>query len=79
MKIIGNFRFIYKNTEDAKLAFDSLEIDNENYLKSDITDNYIDYHVKSEKLGSFLNTIDDLVASEIVVEKIIKETKVLYK
>ena len=79
MKISGNFRFIYKNTEDAKLAFDSLEIDNENYLKSKINDNFIDYQIESEKLGSFLNTIDDLVASEIVVEKIITETKVLYK
>ena len=76
MKISGNFRFIYKNTEDAKLAFDSL---NENYLKSKINDNFIDYQIESEKLGSFLNTIDDLVASEIVVEKIITETKVLYK
>jgi hypothetical protein len=31
--------------------------------------------VESEKLGSFLATVDDLVASEIVVEKIITKTK----
>ena len=79
MKITGNFRFIYKNKENAKLAFNSLEIDNKNYLKSEINDKFIDYQIESEKLGSFLNTIDDLIASEIVVEKIITETKVLYK
>jgi len=82
MKINGDLRFIYKNADDAKVVFDSLEVDNENYLKSKLNDNTIEYKVNSEKLGTFLATVDDLIASEIVVEKIvekIKQWKVLYK
>ena len=82
MKINGDFTFIYKTSDDAKVVFDSLEVDNENYLKSKLDNNTIEYEVTSEKLGTFLATVDDLIASEIVVEKIVEKTKqwkVLYK
>jgi hypothetical protein len=75
MKISGNLTFIYKSSDDAKVVFDSLEVDNENYLKSRLNNNTIEYEVNSEKLGSFLATVDDLIASEIVVEKIVEKTK----
>ncbi|MBE6502436.1 MAG: hypothetical protein E7Z79_08365 [Methanobrevibacter thaueri] len=75
MKINGDLRFIYKNADDAKVVFDSLEVDNENYLKSKLNDNTIEYKVNSEKLGTFLATVDDLIASEIVVEKIVEKIK----
>ena len=51
--------------------FDSLEIDNENYLESELKENRIVYEINSTTLGSFLATADDLIASEIVVEKIL--------
>ena len=82
MKINGDLTFIYKTSDDAKVVFDSLEIDNENYLTSKLNNNQIEYNVNSEKLGTFLATVDDLIASEIVVEKIVEKTKqwkVLYK
>ena len=75
MKIKGNILFNYKSKKDAKLIFDSLEVDNENYLESELTDNEISYNITSKNLGSFLATADDLIASEIVSEKIIKKTK----
>ena len=34
MKISGDLTFKYKSADDAKVVFDSLEVDNENYLKS---------------------------------------------
>ena len=71
MRISGEIKFNYKNKSDAKVAYDSLEIDNEDYLKSEINKNTLTYSITSEKLGSFLTTADDLIASEIVVEKII--------
>jgi len=82
MKISGDLTFIYKSADDAKVVFDSLEVDNENYLKSRLNNDAIEYEIDSEKLGSFLATVDDLIASEIVVEKIVEKTKqwkVLYK
>ncbi len=75
MKINGDLTFIYKTADDAKVVFNSLEVDNENYLTSKLNNNLIEYNVKSEKLGTFLATVDDLIASEIVVEKIVEKTK----
>ena len=65
MKIKGKICLKYNNEENAKVVFDSLEIDNENYLESQLNEN------NSKTLGSFLSTADDLIASEIVVEKIL--------
>ncbi len=71
MKIKGKICLDYKDTESAKVVFDSLEIDNENYLESELKNNKIIYEINSETLGNFLSTTDDLIASEIVVEKIL--------
>ena len=75
MKISGNIEFKYKTDRDAQLVFDSLEVDNENYLTSELNGNTINYEINSKKLGSFLATVDDLIASEIVVEKISEKVK----
>ena len=74
MKIKGNICLNYKDQKSAKLVYDSLEIDNKNYLNSQLNENKIIYEITSESLGSFLSTADDLIASEIVVEKIIENT-----
>ena len=82
MKINGDLTFIYSDEKNAKLVFESLDVDNENFLKSKLNNNTIEYNINSEKLGTFLATVDDLIASEIVVEKIVEKTKqwkVLYK
>ena len=74
MKITGALTLKYKTEESACLVYDSLEVDNENYVKSNLDDNSINYEIASEILWSFLATIDDLIASEIVSENIIKKT-----
>ncbi|MBQ7928969.1 MAG: hypothetical protein IJ287_09575 [Methanobrevibacter sp.] len=74
MKIKGILTLNYKTTNDASLIYNSLEVDNENYVTSTINDDTIEYEVNSESLGSFLATVDDLIASEIVCEKIIYNT-----
>ena len=82
MKISGSITFKYTNENYAKVVYDSLEVDNENYLNSKLDHDSIHYNISSEKLGTFLSTADDLIASEIVVEKIVNNTeqwKVLYK
>ena len=70
MKIKGKICLNYKDKNSARLVYDSLEIDNENYLKSKLEEDKIIYEINSDSLGSFLSTADDLIASEIVVEKI---------
>ena len=75
MRINGEITFTYKSKSDAKLAYESLEVDNEDYLESDLKGNMIIYEVAGERLGTFLATVDDLIASEIVVEKIVGKIK----
>lgn len=75
MQIKGLLTLKYKTDESASLVYNSLEIDNENYLEGDINDRTIEYKISSESMGSFLATVDDLIASEIVAEKILENTK----
>ena len=82
MKINGDITLTYKSKKDSQIVFDSLEVDNENYLTSKLNNNTITYSIKNTNLGSFLATVDDLIASEITVEKIlnnVKKWKLLYK
>lgn len=74
MKINSEIKLKYKNSQCAKTTFDSLEIDNEGYLDSKLDEETIIYTIKSKSLGSFLSTADDLISSEIVVEKILNTT-----
>lgn len=75
MKIKGKIIFTYDNEKNAEVVFDSLEIDNDGYLESKLHENQIEYQLSNENIGSFLNTSDDLIASEIVVEEILKTQK----
>lgn len=75
MQISGSITLKYKSEESASNVYSSLEIDNENYVDGDITGSTIDYMISSESLGTFLATVDDLIASEIVAEKILENTK----
>lgn len=74
MKINGTLKLNYKTEEFASLIYNSLEIDNGDYLESYINNRTVDYKINSNSLGSFLATIDDLIASEIVAEKILEKT-----
>ena len=75
MKINGEFVFKYKTIKDAKIVFNTLDVDNETFLKSRLNGVSVEYKLLNENLGTFVSTADDLIASEIVAEKIIKKTK----
>lgn len=74
MKIKSNINVKYKDSKDAKIAFQSLDVDNKGFVESDLNSNEINFKIESDNLGSFLNTADDLIASEILVENILKKT-----
>lgn len=75
MKIKGKIQLKYKNSKTAKTVYESLEVDNKGFLNSKLENNTIEYNLNNNSLGSFLSTADDLIASEIVVEKILETTK----
>lgn len=64
----------YKDSQYAEIVYKSLEVDNEGFVQSVLDGNVINFEIESDKLGSFLATADDLIASEILAEEIIKKT-----
>ena len=79
MKIKGNLQLKYKNSKTAKTVYESLEVDNIGFLESKLKNNTIEYELDNDSLETFLSTADDLIASEIVVEKILEKTIHLFK
>ncbi|MBX7077441.1 MAG: hypothetical protein K1X33_09045 [Methanobacteriaceae archaeon] len=76
MKIKANIKIEYKDSKDAEISYKSLKVDDdEGYAESTIKDNIIDYTITSDSLGSFLATSDDLIASEILVEKVLDKSQ----
>jgi hypothetical protein len=72
MKIEAEVQVEYKETSKAEIAFKSLEVDNKGFVQSSISDNIIDFNINSDSLGTFLSTIDDLIFSELTIEKILE-------
>ncbi len=75
MNIKSNIKLEYKDSKSAEIVYKSLEVDNEGFVEGRLNDNEIDFKIESDKLGSFLATADDLIASEILAETIIKNTE----
>lgn len=79
MKINSNLKIKYNDKKSAKISFESLGVDNKGFIDSKLNGSTIEFNINSNSLGSFLNTSDDLIASEIVVEKIIETSKESHK
>jgi len=74
MNIKSNIKMEYKDSQYAEIVYKSLEVDNEGFVQSVLDENVINFEIESDKLGSFLATADDLIASEILAEEIMKKT-----
>lgn len=77
MKVKSKIELKFKTPELAKITYETLEVDNENFLDSKLEDDTITYTVNSESLTSTLATIDDLIACEILSEKIATINKII--
>lgn len=70
MKVKSKIELEFKTPEDAEIIYKTLEVDNENFLDSKIKGNVIIYETDNNSLSTTLATIDDLIACEILSEKI---------
>ena len=75
MKVKSKIELRFKTAKDAQITYETLEVDNENLLDSKLEDDTITYEIDNESLTSTLATIDDLIACEILGEKIISIKK----
>ena len=70
MKVKSKIKLIFKTEKTAKITYKTLEVDNKDFLDSKLEGNTITYEINSESLTTTLATIDDLIACEILSEKI---------
>ena len=70
MKVKSKIELEFKTPEDAEIIYKTLEVDNKNFLDSKIEENIITYETDNDSLSTTLATIDDLIACEILSEKI---------
>lgn len=75
MEIKAKINMEYTDSKDAEVSFNTLEVDNEGFVESEINGSILSFNIESNSLGSFLATADDLIASEILIEKILEDTK----
>lgn len=62
----------YKNKREAEIVHNALKPDNYNFVESSVIDNKILFKIKNNSVRSALATADDLIAAEIIAEKILK-------
>ena len=70
MKVKSKIKLKFKREKTAKITYKTLEVDNKDFLDSKLEGNTITYEISSESLTTTLATIDDLIACEILSEKI---------
>ena len=70
MKVKSIIELTFKTKEAAEIVYQTLEVDNENFLESNLKANKITYKTDNNSLTTTLATIDDLIACEILAEKI---------
>ena len=70
MKVKSKIELKFKTEKTAKITYKTLEVDNKDFLDSKLEGNTITYEINSESLTTTLATIDDLIACEILSEKI---------
>jgi len=70
MKVKSKIELKFKTDKDAEIIYRTLEVDNKNFLDSKLENNTITYTIDNDSLTTTLATIDDLIACEILSEKI---------
>lgn len=71
MKVKAIITFHYHKEKQAEVAFKSLEPDNIGFLESYQDHDSVVCNLKGESLKTILSTADDLIFSEMLVEKVL--------
>ena len=70
MKVKSKIELKFKTPKLAEITCQTLEVDNETFLDSKLEGDTITYEINNKSLTTTLATIDDLIACEILSEKI---------
>jgi|BioPla2DNA2_1021312.scaffolds.fasta_scaffold10700_2 hypothetical protein len=75
MEVKATITFCYHKQKQAKTAYESLLPDNMGFLESYHDQNSLVCTLRGNSLKTILSTADDLIFSEMLVEKILKLQK----
>lgn len=68
MKIKTKITFNYLNNKYAEIAYQSLYPDNEGFVESYVKNNQLICIIENENISTVLNTIEDLIQCEKMIE-----------
>lgn len=68
MKVKTKITFTYSDNKNAQIAYNSLYPDNEGFIESKVENNKLICYIENEKISTVLNTIEDLIQCEKVIE-----------
>ena len=72
MNVKASITFCYHNKDQAKVAFGSLQPDNIGFLESFQDHSSVVCNLNGESLKTILSTVDDLIFSEMLIEKMLE-------
>ena len=75
MNIECKFIFEYPNSDMAKKIRDALEVDNYNFIKTELDAGNMIAHIKSESIMSLLHTTEDYLACLSSAENVITQAE----
>ncbi len=70
MKIQCRFIFEYPTIQNARVIYQSLQIDNQNFLKSWIRGKQIEVEITGLSIPSILHTLNDFLSCLTVAEQV---------
>ena len=73
MNIICDVNIEYDNVKKAKTVLKSIEVDNLNFIKSQIKGNQLKTHIECNSISSLIHTLDDYLACVSLADKVIKK------
>ncbi len=69
-RIRGEIVFSYESSEMAKAIFESIRVDNYQYVKCRLENEKIVCEAESSKASKLLHTLDDFISCVIVAEEV---------
>ena len=71
MKVSCDITIEFKNPEIVKTILRSVNVDDFNFIKSNISGKKLKAHIKSNSISSLLHTLDDYLACVSIASKVV--------
>ena len=71
MKAFCNIKLEFENQEIVKTVIRSVNVDDFNYIKSNISGKNLEAHIESNSISSLLHTLDDYLACVSIASKVV--------